>query len=86
MPTINQTITSTWVKVASDSDDTLLVTWDAPVLIEVATTSTDVVPTVKGHSLSREDAISRIVLGDGYVWVRLAAGTKPDSTMLVVTK
>lgn len=85
MPTTNVKVTSAWTKLASSGDSNLLVTWEDPTPLEVATTSADVAPAVKGHRLSREDAVTRSVIGPGYVWARLL-GKEPIELTMVVTK
>jgi hypothetical protein len=84
MTTFNTTITSAWTKLADSSNSELLVTWNHPVDIEVAVTTTDVAPTVVGHSLNWSNAITRAVLGTGYVWARCKASVA--GVTLIVTK
>lgn len=86
MATYNIAISRTWTKLAASTDSELLVTFDLPVSIEVASTLTDVVPTVIGHTLSRESAITRAVLGAGFVWARTCVGAIPAAVTLVVSK
>lgn len=86
MTTFNTSIGNVWTKVAASTDSELLITYDSPVSIEVATTATDTVPTVIGHILNREAALTRSVLGSGFVWAKTAAGSTPSSLFLVVTK
>ena len=84
MTTYNTTISSAWTKLADSSNMELLITWDAAIDIEVAVTATNVAPTVLGHSLNRANAITRAVLGTGYVWAR-SKGAVAGVT-LIVTK
>lgn len=84
MTTYNTAITSTWTKLADASNVELLVTWDNPTDIEVAVTSADSAPTVIGHSLNRSNAITRTVLGSGYVWARCKGSA--TGVTLIVTK
>lgn len=86
MPTFNIAITSAWTKLADTTNTDLLVTFDSPVTIAVATTATDVAPTVMGHRLTRESALTRGVLGAGFVWARTVAGSVPATLDLVVSK
>ena len=86
MTTVNTTVTTAWTKLADDTDLEFLLTWDIPVDAEFATTATDTAPTVRGHRLSREMALSRGVLGDGFVWAKLVAGSIPSNVAMVVTK
>ena len=86
MPTTNVQVTKTWSKIAEASTAELLATWDDRVDLEFATTAADSAPTVRGHRLSRECAITRIVLGAGYVWVRVVPSGHGDAALLVVSK
>ena len=86
MPTSNIAITSTWTKIAATTDADLLVTFNTPVTIDVATTAADAAPTVLGHRLTQDSAITRGVLGTGHVWARLVAGSRPAEIVLVVSK
>lgn len=86
MTTVNTAITTAWTKIADASDTELLVSWQDPVVVEVATTAADAAPTVFGHRLSREDALTRGVLGSGFVWAKLIPGSIPAGITLVVSK
>ena len=86
MATINKVVTTEWSKVADLEDKAFLVTWSLPVLVEFATTAADNAPVVQGHSLSRHDALTRMVIGDGYLWARVVPGSRPDNVNLVITK
>lgn len=86
MTTFNTSISNTWTKVAASTDTELLITYTSTAAIEIATTATDVVPTVIGHVLNREAAITRSVLGSGFVWAKTAVGSVPSVITLVVTK
>lgn len=85
MSTLNIAITNAWTKLADASATELLVSWADPVTVELATTEADAAPTVVGHRLTRDDAVSRGVLGSGYVWARLI-GKVPAGANLVVSK
>ena len=86
MLTTNVVVGRNWTQVAADSDQELLVTWESPVELEVAVTSTNTAPSADGHRLSRADAISRGVFPSGYVWVRLASNGPQSDLVLVVSK
>lgn len=86
MTTLNTSISRTWTKVAETADLDMLLTYDYPVSIEVATTTTDTAPTVVGHTLNRESAITRSVIGTGYVWARTAVGSIPATITLIISK
>lgn len=86
MATYNIKATTTWAQVALNTDTDLLITIDNAVTIEVATTTPNSAPTVTGHRVSSDNAITRSVLGQGYVWVRLVAGSNPAEVTLVVSK
>lgn len=85
MPTSNIQVTPNWVKVAAATDTHLLATWESPCAIEVATTLADAAPTVQGHVVSAGGAITRDILGDGYVWFRLKDDF-PAETLVVISK
>ena len=82
MPTSNLVVTAAWTQVAADTKTELLITWKAPVIVEFATTATNVAPTVFGHELSRDDGVTRSVIGKGFVWARVVPS---GSVLLVVT-
>lgn len=86
MATTNIAVTPAWVKLADASAIDFLATWDVPVTVEFATTAADTAPTVVGHKLGPGSAITRIILGAGYVWARLVAGSKPASVNMIVSK
>jgi hypothetical protein len=86
MPTANVVITTAWSKVADTADANLLVTWAPSKFIEVASTTADVAPTVVGHRLAGDSAVTRSVIGPGHVWVRLCLGQNPATANLVVSK
>lgn len=86
MPTTNVQVTQAWVKIAETSHTEFLVTWDDRVDLEFATTTADSAPTVRGHRLSRDSAITRSVLGAGYVWARVVASGHGSAALLVVSK
>lgn len=86
MATYNITVTSAWTKVAETNNDSVLVTWDSPTVLEVATTTADAAPTVAGHRLSNDQAITRAALGSGYVWVKTVPGTYSATVLAVVSK
>lgn len=86
MTTYNITVTTTWTQLATTSDTDLLISFNATSPIEVATTSANSVPTVKGHLLTRDDQITRAAIGGGYVWARVVAGSVPSSVVTIVSK
>ena len=86
MATTNVSVGRNWVKVADIADTDLLITWVTPAFLEVATTATDVAPNVIGHQLSREEAISRSVIGQGYVWVKVVGSGPINEVPLVISK
>lgn len=86
MPTINTPITGTWTKVAETADANLLVSWSENTTIEVASTTTNSAPTVTGHTLSNDSAITRSVIGPGYIWAKTVPGSLPATITLVVSK
>jgi len=86
MTTYNTAVTPTWTKLADSNAGDLLVTWSNSVTVEFATTGADVAPVVSGHKLGPDSAITRSLIGAGFVWARLIAGSKPASVTLVVSK
>lgn len=86
MATYNIPVSTSWVKIAENVNTDLLVTWNIPGILEIATTSADSAPTVTGHRLNREHAITRNVLGAGYVWAKWVPAGKPASVTLIVSK
>ncbi len=86
MPTSNISVTSTWTKIADEADEGFLLTWDSPVTVEVASTSADAQPIIRGHKLRMNEAITREILGAGYVWAKLCSGSFPAAVSVVVTK
>ena len=86
MTTSNITISTSWVQIASTADTDMLATFDTTVIMEVATTAANSAPTVQGHKLSSDSAITRSVIGSGYVWAKLVKGSYPSSITLIVSK
>lgn len=85
MPTTNVTVGRTWVKLA-DASQAFLISANFDAVLEIATTSADSAPTVDGHKLRvgvGENALTRDVIGAGYVWARI---TDYKSGLVVVTK
>jgi len=83
MATSNVSLTTTWAKVAEDSDDPVLVQAVAG-NIEIAATATDSAPaaSLRGHRLSVYESASRMVVGDGFYWAR-ASDTFAAATLVV---
>lgn len=86
MTTSNVFVGAAWTKIAESSDEALLVTWTDTTFIEFATTIVDAAPTVIGHQVSREEAVTRNVFPNGYVWARTLPGSYPATCRVVVTK
>lgn len=84
MTTYNIAVTGAWTKVADAADENVLVTWENPVMLEVATTSADAAPTVVGHRLTKESAITRRALSDGYIWLKVVPGYGASDTATVI--
>lgn len=84
MATSNVTVTTSWVKLADDSDDPVLIQAPPGVEWEVAAMATETPPSVSGHSLyGRKMVITRDNIGDGYLYARLISGS---SETFIVTK
>ena len=86
MATSNIAITKTWTKVANAADDPVLITFRISGTLEVATTSTDVAPAVTGHLVKPGDAVTRLVIGSGFVWARCSPGGSIENAVLEVSK
>ena len=86
MPTSNITVTSSWTQLAADTNTDLLVTYNENSVIEVAATAINVVPTINGHRLSKDAAMTRAVIGSGFVWARTVAGSVPSQITAIVSK
>lgn len=84
--TSNLTLTPTWVKAVTGTTEDFLASTHETGSVEFAVTATDVTPTLaKGHLLQAGDALTRAVVGTGYVWARKASKF-PAQVVLVVTK
>jgi hypothetical protein len=86
MATSNVTVTAAWTKLAVADDDPVLVTSKSPAVFEFATTATDVAPTVNGHTVSDMSggaAMTRMVIGDGFLWCRITDGRFTSASMEV---
>jgi hypothetical protein len=87
MATSNIAITKTWTKLANAADTSLLVTFRGHGVLEVALTAADSAPTVvNGHLVGAQDALTRIVLGEGFVWARANPGGNVDNLLVEVSK
>jgi hypothetical protein len=85
MTTTTTQISPTWVKVADPTDTELLITWDSPVPIQIATTSANVAPTGDGHIIRAPEPIKRASIGSGYVWAKVCAGVIPTQLPIMVS-
>lgn len=86
MPTTNVSVTTSWTKIA-EAGEAFLLSANVRSVIQVATTTADAAPVIEGHQLSvggSQDALTRDVIGAGYVWAR-TVGNWPGAT-LVLTK
>ena len=88
MATVNTTITKDWTKVAETADDPVLISrTSAAGNVEFALTAADSAPTgIVGHQLNAEEALTRTVAGEGYIWMKVGSGSRNDSTVVIVTK
>jgi hypothetical protein len=85
MATSNITVTTTWTKVADDTDDPVTIQCVTDAGFQVAGTSADSAPDVIGKTLSgKEQIANRDNIGPGYLWVRLVSGR--SSCAFVVDK
>ena len=86
MATVNTPLTNEWQKVAETADDPVLMqSYGKVAQVEYATTDDDEAPDsdLIGHRLEGHEAMTRLVLGEGYIWVRLYASAK--AATLVIT-
>jgi hypothetical protein len=76
MATINITIADTWVQVAADSLNNVLISARAVDAIEYVTTATGTAPSaaLEGHALRSGDALARSSIGPGFIWARTVNG------------
>lgn len=86
MATVNINVTPEWAKVANDADTQVLITWGTAASVEIATTSGDRAPEVHGHILSPGDAVTRSVIGPGFIWMRTTANSFNSTTLAIVSK
>ena len=86
MPTSNITVTGTWTQLATDVNTDLLVTYNENCVVEIAATAANGIPTVTGHRLSNDSAMTRAVIGSGFVWARTVAGSVPSQITAIVSK
>lgn len=84
MPTIKTNIGPEWTQVGSGTQSGVVVSWDAPVALEAATTKYPTPPTSAGHRIRNKD-ITRQDIGEGYLWVRTAPGQIPKNISALVT-
>ena len=83
MATINVTVGADWVQIALNTDDNVLSTSRYTESVEYATTAPDTAPTVQGIALTAGMAITRDLIGPGYIWARTVSG---GSAVLAVNK
>lgn len=88
MATTNVTVTKDWTKVADDTDDPVLIRrTSASGSVEFAITDTDAAPTgIVGAKFLAEEGINRSNSGVGFIWLKVGAGSRNASTMVVVIK
>jgi hypothetical protein len=74
--TTNINVGTAWVKLANASDVTVLISHGKRATVQLAATNTDVAPTtVLGHDITLDDAITRDILGPGFIWARCLTDT-----------
>ena len=74
-----------WTKIATASDAEIFVSWDVPIILEIATTAADTAPTVNGHLFPKQEQVNRSKVGSGYVWARTASGSRPSEIGVFVS-
>ena len=85
MATKNVSVTQSWTKIAEASDAEVFVSWDVPIILEVATTVDNTAPTVNGHLFPKQEQVNRSKVGSGYVWARTASGAHPSEIGVFVS-
>lgn len=88
MATTNISINHAWTQLATAAEEAVLISTKFPHPVQYATTAADVAPDLEGHTLANKDALSRSVIGSGYIWARVAPDVVlvSESVTLVVTK
>lgn len=88
MATTNVSLTTSWVKLANDSDDPVLISYNSSsAYIQVATTAADAAPTgIEGHIIGPLEGVIRDVIGTGFIWGRVTADSVDSTVTVVVTK
>ena len=85
MATKNVSVNQSWTKIAAASDAEIFVSWDVPIILEIATTAADTAPTVNGHLFPKQEQVNRSKVGSGYVWARTASGSRPSEIGVFVS-
>lgn len=85
MTTKNVSVNQLWTKIATASDAEIFVSWDVPIILEIATTAADTAPTVNGHLFPKQEQVNRSKVGSGYVWARTASGSRPSEIGVFVS-
>jgi hypothetical protein len=88
LATTNVSLTTSWVKLANDSDDPVLISYNSSsAYLQIATTATDVAPSgIEGHIISYNEAVIRSVVGGGFIWGRVTGDSVDATVTVVVTK
>jgi len=72
MATTSVAVTTSWTKVADDTDDPVLIQCPVRAHWEVAAVATEVTPDVSGHRLiGPNQAVTRDLIGAGFIYCRL---------------
>jgi hypothetical protein len=74
--TTNISVGSPWVKLAAATDTSVLISHGKRAEVQVAATTADAAPSgVLGHNIDQDDAITRDILGAGFIWARCLTDT-----------
>jgi hypothetical protein len=85
MATQSTILDSDWTLIANTADDPVLAqAYGGVAQIEYLTTATDSTPDASevGHRLGGDQQMTRLAIGDGYIWARLWGRTKPAAIVV----
>lgn len=84
MASTEKVVTTTWSKIAQNTDTSVIVDWNVSAEVEILSTAADSAPTTDGKRFRREDTVDRTKFGTGYVWARLVPGSRFPAVPLLV--
>jgi hypothetical protein len=86
MATTNPTVTKSWVMLVPAAKNFILSAVE--VVLEIAVTDINAAPTLEtGHVISpyERESVSRVLIGPGYVWARIAPSQTQNATVVALT-